>query len=179
MLFKPHPLTLLHHCIPEQNNSVHDTGNILQSQACSEINTVVETTIIGGTTNINNRYTECREQQSKQISIVLDRKKYGRAVCKYLRLIFSLLFCSLLPLVLLLLLSSSSSLLLLRAVLLLLLLLVVVVVLLLLLLFLLLLLLLLLRRLDGLVVKVSASRAEGPGFESRLRRDFFGVESYQ
>ena len=34
-------------------------------------------------------------------------------------------------------------------------------------------------RLVGLVVKVSASRAEGPGFESRLRRDFFGVESYQ
>ena len=34
-------------------------------------------------------------------------------------------------------------------------------------------------RLIGLVVKVSASRAEGPGFESRLRRDFFGVESYQ
>ena len=34
-------------------------------------------------------------------------------------------------------------------------------------------------RLDGLVVKASASRAEGPGFESRLRRDFFGVESYQ
>ena len=29
----------------------------------------------------------------------------------------------------------------------------------------------------GLVVKVSASRAEGPGFESRLRQDFFGVES--
>ena len=27
--------------------------------------------------------------------------------------------------------------------------------------------------------KVSASRAEDPGFESRLRRDFFGVESYQ
>ena len=27
--------------------------------------------------------------------------------------------------------------------------------------------------------KASASRAEGPGFESRLRRDFFGVESYQ
>ena len=26
---------------------------------------------------------------------------------------------------------------------------------------------------------VSASRAEDPGFESRLRRDFFGVESYQ
>ena len=25
----------------------------------------------------------------------------------------------------------------------------------------------------------SASRAEGPGFESRLRRDFFGAESYQ
>ena len=39
--------------------------------------------------------------------------------------------------------------------------------------------LLLLHRLVGLVVKVSASRAEGPGFESRLRRDFFGVESYQ
>ena len=34
-------------------------------------------------------------------------------------------------------------------------------------------------RLGGLVVKASASRAEGPGFESRLRRDFFGVESYQ
>ena len=31
----------------------------------------------------------------------------------------------------------------------------------------------------GLVVKASASRAEGPGFESSLRRDFFGVESYQ
>ena len=30
-----------------------------------------------------------------------------------------------------------------------------------------------------LKVKASASRAEGPGFESRLRRDFFGVESYQ
>ena len=28
------------------------------------------------------------------------------------------------------------------------------------------------------MVKASASRAEGPGFESRLRRDFFGVESY-
>ena len=27
--------------------------------------------------------------------------------------------------------------------------------------------------------KASASRAEGPGFESRLRRDFFGVESFQ
>ena len=27
--------------------------------------------------------------------------------------------------------------------------------------------------------KPSASRAEGPGFESRLRRDFFGVESYR
>ena len=26
--------------------------------------------------------------------------------------------------------------------------------------------------------KASASRAENPGFESRLRRDFFGVESY-
>ena len=34
-------------------------------------------------------------------------------------------------------------------------------------------------RLVGLVVKVSASRAEDPGFESRLRRDFFGVKSYQ
>ena len=29
-------------------------------------------------------------------------------------------------------------------------------------------------RLAGLVVKASASRAEGPGFESRLRRDFSG-----
>ena len=29
-------------------------------------------------------------------------------------------------------------------------------------------------RLVGLVVRASASRAEGPGFESRLRRDFFG-----
>ena len=34
-------------------------------------------------------------------------------------------------------------------------------------------------RLVGLMVKASASRAEGPRFESRLRRDFFGVESYQ
>ena len=34
-------------------------------------------------------------------------------------------------------------------------------------------------RLVGLVVKASASRAEGPGFESCLRRDFFGVKSYQ
>ena len=34
-------------------------------------------------------------------------------------------------------------------------------------------------RLVGLVVKASASRAEGPGFESRLRRHFFGVEPYQ
>ena len=34
-------------------------------------------------------------------------------------------------------------------------------------------------RLVGLVVKASASRAEDPGFESRLRREFFGVESYQ
>ena len=33
-------------------------------------------------------------------------------------------------------------------------------------------------RLVGLVVKASASRAEDPGFKSRLRRDFFGVESY-
>ena len=31
----------------------------------------------------------------------------------------------------------------------------------------------------GLVVKASASRAEDPGFESRVRRDFSGVESYQ
>ena len=35
------------------------------------------------------------------------------------------------------------------------------------------------NRLGGLVVKASALRAEDPGFESRLRRDFFGVESYQ
>ena len=35
------------------------------------------------------------------------------------------------------------------------------------------------NRLVGLVVKVSASRAEDPGFKSRLRRDFSGVESYQ
>ena len=34
-------------------------------------------------------------------------------------------------------------------------------------------------RLVGLVVKASALRAEGPGFESRLRWDFFGVKSYQ
>ena len=34
-------------------------------------------------------------------------------------------------------------------------------------------------RLVGLVVKASASRAEDPGFESRLRRDLSGVESYQ
>ena len=34
-------------------------------------------------------------------------------------------------------------------------------------------------RLVGLVVKASASRAEGPGLESRLTRDFLGVESYQ
>ena len=33
-------------------------------------------------------------------------------------------------------------------------------------------------RLVGPVVKVSASRAEDPGFEFRLCRDFFGVESY-
>ena len=30
----------------------------------------------------------------------------------------------------------------------------------------------------GLVAKASASRAEDPGFESGLRRDFSGVESY-
>ena len=35
------------------------------------------------------------------------------------------------------------------------------------------------NRLVGLVVKVSASRAEGSGFKSSLRQDFFGVESYQ
>ena len=33
------------------------------------------------------------------------------------------------------------------------------------------------HRLVGLVVKASASRAEDPGFESRLRQDFLGVES--
>ena len=27
--------------------------------------------------------------------------------------------------------------------------------------------------------EASASRAEGPGFKSSLRQDFFGVESYQ
>ena len=35
------------------------------------------------------------------------------------------------------------------------------------------------HRLVGLVVKASASRAEDPGFESCLRRDFFGFESYR
>ena len=35
------------------------------------------------------------------------------------------------------------------------------------------------NRLFGLGVKVSASRAEEPWFESRLRRDFSRVESYQ
>ena len=35
------------------------------------------------------------------------------------------------------------------------------------------------HRLIGLVVKASASRAKDPGFESRLRWDFFGVKSYQ
>ena len=34
-------------------------------------------------------------------------------------------------------------------------------------------------RLVGLVAKASGSRAEDPGFESRLSRDFFGFESYQ
>ena len=34
-------------------------------------------------------------------------------------------------------------------------------------------------RLVGLVVKASSSRAEGPGFESCWRWDFFGVESNQ
>ena len=36
-----------------------------------------------------------------------------------------------------------------------------------------------LYRLVDLVVKVSASRAEDPEFESRFCRDSFGVESYQ
>ena len=31
----------------------------------------------------------------------------------------------------------------------------------------------------GIVVKVSASRAEDPGLESRLHIDFSGIESYQ
>ena len=35
------------------------------------------------------------------------------------------------------------------------------------------------HRLVGLVAKVSTSRAEDPGFESRLRRDFSGVKSYR
>ena len=34
------------------------------------------------------------------------------------------------------------------------------------------------HHLVGLVVKASASRVEDIGFESRLRGDFFGVESY-
>ena len=34
-------------------------------------------------------------------------------------------------------------------------------------------------RLVGLVVKASTSRAQDPGFECHLRRDFSGVESYQ
>ena len=34
-------------------------------------------------------------------------------------------------------------------------------------------------RLVGPVVKASASRAEDPEFESRLRRDFSGVKAYQ
>ena len=36
-----------------------------------------------------------------------------------------------------------------------------------------------LYRFVGLVVKASASRAEDPGFESRLHREFSGVEPYQ
>ena len=36
-----------------------------------------------------------------------------------------------------------------------------------------------LKRLVGLVVKASASRAEDPGFQSRFRRDVFGVKSYK
>ena len=39
--------------------------------------------------------------------------------------------------------------------------------------------LLVLDCLIGLVVKASASRAEDPGFESRLHQGFYGVESYQ
>ena len=35
------------------------------------------------------------------------------------------------------------------------------------------------HRLVGLMVKASASTAEDHGFESPLRRDFSGVESYQ
>ena len=35
------------------------------------------------------------------------------------------------------------------------------------------------HHLVGLLVKASASRGEDPGFESRLRRDFSEVESYQ
>ena len=35
------------------------------------------------------------------------------------------------------------------------------------------------NRFADIVVKASASGAEDPGFESRLQRDFFGVESYQ
>ena len=35
------------------------------------------------------------------------------------------------------------------------------------------------NRLVGSVVKASTSREEDPGFESRLRRDFSGVESHQ
>ena len=35
------------------------------------------------------------------------------------------------------------------------------------------------NRLVGLVVTASVSREEDPGFESRLCRDFSGVESYQ
>ena len=35
------------------------------------------------------------------------------------------------------------------------------------------------NRLVGLVVKASASRAEDPGFESRLQLDYSGVEFYQ
>ena len=35
------------------------------------------------------------------------------------------------------------------------------------------------NRIVDLVVKASTSRAEDPGFESRFRRDFSGVESYQ
>ena len=34
------------------------------------------------------------------------------------------------------------------------------------------------HRLAGLVVKASASREEDPGFESRLRRDFFPGSSH-
>ena len=30
-----------------------------------------------------------------------------------------------------------------------------------------------------ILMEAGTAQSEGPGFESRLRRDFFGVESYQ